>query len=201
MTFRKDVRSTYLSKKIHSDIKSPSKHFNMITIDTLLEIHEGPKNASNKVMKPIIQPHSDNRVPIKHPQLITVPKTTAMASIAGKNEPKSSKSVDWKIVSHRGTKNKNARDTRPGQVKNAEESKCRKLFTRKVENTGRLISTAQNILHAANLILMVMKASALLRLKRLRFNDRGSLMGLTSSETTAETMITRFKKYIYIKQR
>lgn len=42
--------------------------------------------------------------------------------------------------------------------------------------------------------LLSMKVPAHLRLVRLRYNDRGNLTGLTTTQTTADSMFPRFKE-------
>ena len=119
-----------------------------------------------------------------------------MASIAAKNAPQTSKSLDWNIVSRKEPKNTNAKDIWPGMVKNVEEQKRRIVFTRKTEKTVSSPSTAQDILHAVNMMFLGMKAPAHLRPTILRYNERGNLTGLTTAQTTAEAMIVRFKENI-----
>lgn len=92
------------------------------------------------------------------------------------------------------TKNTNTREKWPSQLKNVEESKRRIIFTRKSESTGKPPATAQDILHAIKMKLLSMKAPAHLRLIKLRYDERGNLTGLTTTQTTADAIVTRVKE-------
>ncbi|POS87913.1 hypothetical protein EPUL_000244 [Erysiphe pulchra] len=193
---RKEVRSTYLSKKIPCDVVSQNKSVHIITNDTPMNTPEGSKTNGYKPSKLSNQPLPENQIPIRPPKPATVPKVPTMASIAATNAPQTSKNVDWNTVSRKKSKNINAKDMWPGMVKNVEEQKRRIVFTRKTEKTVPSPSTAQDILHAVNMMLLGMKAPAHLRLTRLKYNERGNLTGLTTAQTTAEAMIVRFKESI-----
>lgn len=77
-----------------------------------------------------------------------------------------------------------------------EEVKRRVVSLRSPDAPAVSKSIAQDILYALNMKFLSMRLPAHIRLIKLGYNQRGNMTGLTSTQTTAEILISKFRKEI-----
>ncbi|KAI0996241.1 hypothetical protein K3495_g11938 [Podosphaera aphanis] len=187
-SLRREIRSTYLAKRTPDGV--PDK----VAITT-----ETTDTRKDSTMPSPSNPPSTQRNLPQRPTFQTKAQTVPlMSAIAATNAPSASKPAEWEAVGHKKAKKKAPKDALPAPIKSVEEVKRRFIFQRPSEAPQMSSSTAQEILYSLNMKLLSMKLPAHLRVVKLRYNERGNLTGLTTEQTTAEIMISRFQE-IFLK--
>ena len=116
-----------------------------------------------------------------------------MASTTAKYAPKFGRPSEWIVVPGNGTKKgSQTSNVFPASVKNIEESKRQVICHRSPGSPSKSSFISQDILHAIKMKNLSMKVPAHLRSIKSRYNDRGNVTGMTTAQTTVESMLLRF---------